>query len=267
MIRFGVLGAGRIGKVHSRTIAANPKATLAYIADAVPAAAEALATQYGAGVASVEDIIKAKDVGAVLIGSPTGFHAEQIQAASNAGKAIMCEKPVSLDVGTIEETLRIVEKNKSTLMIGFNRRFDPNFRAVKTALDAGEVGKAELLSITSFDPAPPTTYLMSVRPDCSMACTTASMPLASCHTGSAASLMPRLITPMASFGICAICFAMLLRRRLKLRRAILCSPFAMAMPWPMLSPSTTTSVARLAVGIAAIPAPANMATQTARKTL
>ena len=77
MIRFGVLGAGRIGKVHSRTIASNPKAKLAYIADAVPAAAEALAAQYGAKVATVDEIMKAKDVDAVLIGSPTGFHAER----------------------------------------------------------------------------------------------------------------------------------------------------------------------------------------------
>ena len=96
MIRFGVIGAGRIGKVHAATIAANPTAKLAYIADAMPQAASDLANKYGAKVASVEEIMKAKDVDAVLIGSPTGFHAEQIQAASNAGKAIMCEKPVSI---------------------------------------------------------------------------------------------------------------------------------------------------------------------------
>src|SRR5690242_12670777 len=117
MIRFGVIGAGRIGKVHARSIAANSKAQLAYIADAVPKAAADLAALHGAKVASVEEIIRAKDVDAVLIGSPTGFHAEQIQAASNAGKAIMCEKPVSLDVKTIEATLKVVDKNRSTLMI------------------------------------------------------------------------------------------------------------------------------------------------------
>ena len=104
MIRFGVIGAGRIGKVHSATIAANPKAKLVYIADAMPKAAEELAAKHGAKVASVDEIMKSKDVDAVLIGSPTGFHAEQIQAASNAGKAIMCEKPVSLSVARIEET-------------------------------------------------------------------------------------------------------------------------------------------------------------------
>lgn len=155
MIRFGVVGAGRIGKVHSATIAANPKAKLAYIADAVPAAAEALARTHGARVASVDEIMAAKDVDAVLIGSPTGFHAEQIQAASNHGKAIMCEKPVSLSVDKIHETLKVVEKNKSTLMIGFNRRFDPNFAELEARVRKGAVGDVELVTVISRDPAPP----------------------------------------------------------------------------------------------------------------
>ncbi len=74
-VRFGVIGAGRIGKVHAKTIASNPKAKLAYIADALPKAAQDLAAMHGAKVASVDDIMNAKDVDAVLIGSPTGFHA------------------------------------------------------------------------------------------------------------------------------------------------------------------------------------------------
>lgn len=155
MIRFGVLGAGRIGKVHSRTIASNPKAKLAYIADAVPAAAEALAAEYGAKVASVDDIMKARDVDAVLIGSPTGFHAEQIQAASNNGKAIMCEKPVSLSVDAIHETLKVIDKNKSTLMIGFNRRFDPSFAELESRIRRGDIGDVEIVTVISRDPAPP----------------------------------------------------------------------------------------------------------------
>jgi len=155
MIRFGVIGAGRIGKVHSKTIAANPNAKLAYIADAMPKAAEALAAQYGAKVASVEEIMKAKDVDAILIGSPTGFHAEQIQMASKQGKAIMCEKPVSLSVAMIEKTLKVVEKNKSTLMIGFNRRFDPNFAELESRIRAGAVGNVEMVTVISRDPNPP----------------------------------------------------------------------------------------------------------------
>ena len=154
-IRFGVIGAGRIGKVHSATIAANPKAKLVYIADAMPQAAAELAAKHGAKVATVDEIMKAQDIDAVLIGSPTGFHAEQIQAASNAGKAIMCEKPVSLSVDLIEQTLKVIEKNKSTLMIGFNRRFDPNFAEVEKRIRRGDIGSVELLTVISRDPAPP----------------------------------------------------------------------------------------------------------------
>lgn len=155
MIRFGVIGAGRIGKVHAATIAANPKARLAYVADAVPAAAEALASQHGAKAVSVEDILKARDVDAVVIGSPTGFHAEQIQNASNNGKAIMCEKPVSLAVNAIRETLKVVEKNRSILMIGFNRRFDPNIAELEARVRKGDVGNIEIVTVISRDPGPP----------------------------------------------------------------------------------------------------------------
>ncbi|WP_288426891.1 inositol 2-dehydrogenase [uncultured Agrobacterium sp.] len=155
MIRFGVLGAGRIGKVHAATIAANPKAKLAYVADAYPAAAEQLATQTGAKVASVEEIIASSDVDAVLIATPTPSHADLIEAASKAGKHILCEKPVSLSVDRINQCLDVVEKNKSTLMIGFNRRFDPNFSTVESRLRRGDVGDIEIVTIISRDPAPP----------------------------------------------------------------------------------------------------------------
>src|SRR5438876_2178360 len=151
MIRFGVVGAGRIGKVHAATIAANPKAKLVYVADAMPAAAQALASQHGARAASVEDILKAKDVDAVVIGSPTGFHAEQIQVASSNGKAIMCEKPVSLSVDAIYETLKVVERNKSTLMIGFNRRFDPSIAELESRVRKGAVGDIEIVTVISRD--------------------------------------------------------------------------------------------------------------------
>ena len=106
-------------------------------------------------MASVDEIVKSKDVDAVLIGSPTGFHAEQIQAASNAGKAIMCEKPVSLSVELIQQTLQVVEKNQSTLMIGFNRRFDPNFAEVEQRIRRGDIGAVEMVTVISRDPSPP----------------------------------------------------------------------------------------------------------------
>ncbi|MDQ1195332.1 inositol 2-dehydrogenase [Agrobacterium sp. SORGH_AS 787] len=162
MIRFGVLGAGRIGKVHAATIAANSKAKLAYVADAFPAAAEQLAQQTGARVASVEEIIAASDVDAVLIATPTPSHADLIEAASKAGKHILCEKPVSLSVDRINQCLDVVEQNKSTLMIGFNRRFDTNFSMVEQRLRNGDVGEIEIVTIISRDPnPPPASYVKS----------------------------------------------------------------------------------------------------------
>ncbi|MGQ0485931.1 MAG: inositol 2-dehydrogenase [Hyphomicrobiales bacterium] len=155
MIRFGVLGAGRIGKVHARTIAASGKAKVVLIADQMAKAAEELAAEVGAGVASVADIVKAKDVDAILIATPTDTHADLIEAASNAGKAILCEKPVSLSVERIEACLKIVENNKSNLMIGFNRRFDPNFAVLEKRIRNGDIGEVELATIVSRDPGPP----------------------------------------------------------------------------------------------------------------
>ena len=106
-------------------------AKVAFVADAMAKAASDLAATVGAKTASVEEIIASKDVDAILIATPTGTHADLIEAASNAGKAILCEKPVSLSVDRILSCLKVVEKNKSNLMIGFNRRFDPNFAALE----------------------------------------------------------------------------------------------------------------------------------------
>ncbi|MBB3309779.1 myo-inositol 2-dehydrogenase/D-chiro-inositol 1-dehydrogenase [Rhizobium sp. BK196] len=155
MIRFGVIGAGRIGKVHAATIAANPKAKLAYVADAFRASAETLAAQTGAEVADAEDVVRSPNVDAILIATPTPSHADLIEAAARAGKAILCEKPVSLSVERINSCLEVVEKNRSTLMIAFNRRFDPNFASLEARLRRGDVGAIEIVTITSRDPAPP----------------------------------------------------------------------------------------------------------------
>ncbi len=155
MLRFGILGAGRIGKVHARTIAASGKATVAYLADAMPKAAADLAAEVGAKVASVDDIITAKDVDAILIATPTPTHADLIEAASNAGKSVLCEKPVSLSVARIEACLKVVAKNQTALMIGFNRRFDPNFASLAARLRRGDIGEVEIATIISRDPSPP----------------------------------------------------------------------------------------------------------------
>ena len=155
MVRFGVLGAGRIGKVHANTIAGSGRANVAYVADAIPEAAAALAASVGAKVASIDDIMVTSDVDAILIATPTDTHADLIEQAARAKKAILCEKPVSLSVGRIEQCLKVVEAAGVPLMIGFNRRYDPNFQNLQQRLRAGDIGEVELVTIISRDPAPP----------------------------------------------------------------------------------------------------------------
>ena len=154
-LKFGLLGAGRIGKVHAGAVAANPGAKLAAVADALPEAAEAIAKTSGAEVRTVEAIMNASDIDAVLITTPTDMHAGMIEQAARAGKAIFCEKPIDLSVERVRRCLDVVRAEKAPLMIGFNRRFDPNFRAARARIDAGAVGEVEMVSITSRDPGPP----------------------------------------------------------------------------------------------------------------
>lgn len=154
-VRLGLLGAGRIGKVHASAIAATPGADFVAVADAFPAAAEAIAASAGAEVRSVEAIIGADDIDGVLITTPTDLHATLIEQAARAGKAIFCEKPIDLDVKRVRECLAVVEETGAALMVGFNRRFDPNFMEVRRQIDAGTIGTVEIVQITSRDPAPP----------------------------------------------------------------------------------------------------------------
>jgi myo-inositol 2-dehydrogenase/D-chiro-inositol 1-dehydrogenase len=159
MVRFGVLGAGRIGKVHARTLAESGRASVAFIADAVPEAAAELAGAVGARTASVDDVI-ASDVDAILIATPTDTHADLIEQAARAGKAILCEKPVSLSVERIEACLKVVEEAGVPLMIGFHRRYDPNFSVLEKRLRDGEIGEVEIVTIACRDPsAPPVSYI------------------------------------------------------------------------------------------------------------
>ena len=155
MLSIGLLGAGRIGTLHGRNIAANPKAKLAAIADALPAPAQALARELGAPVRTVDDIIADRAIDALVICSSTDTHADLIEAGAKAGKAVFCEKPVDLSSERIRTCLAVVEKAGTPLMIGFNRRFDPHFAALQQRVAAGEIGEVELVTILSRDPGPP----------------------------------------------------------------------------------------------------------------
>lgn len=162
MVDVALLGAGRIGQVHARNIAASPQSRLVAVADVASQAAASLAADHGASVASVEEILADPAIEAVLIATSTDTHSPLIEAASAAGKAVLCEKPVDLSLERALACQQATADNPSPIMMGFNRRFDPNFSHLKSAYDAGEIGKGELLSITSFDPAPPPVEYVKV---------------------------------------------------------------------------------------------------------
>jgi myo-inositol 2-dehydrogenase/D-chiro-inositol 1-dehydrogenase len=154
-LKFGLLGAGRIGKTHATALLGIPGAKLAAVFDPIDAAADHIVAMSGARRASVEEILADNSIDAVLICTPTDMHADQIELAARAGKAIFCEKPVDLSANRVRACLKVVEETKAKLMIGFNRRFDVNFANARAQIDAGAVGSVELVQITSRDPGPP----------------------------------------------------------------------------------------------------------------
>ena len=162
MLKVGLLGAGRIAGVHATAITTNPGSTLVAVSDINAEVAGKLAAQYGAKARSTDAILNDPAIDAVLIATSTDTHSDLIERATAAGKAVLCEKPVDLSLARAQACQQVVAKNGKPVMIGFNRRFDPNFSALKAALEKGEIGKAELLSITSFDPAPPPVAYIKV---------------------------------------------------------------------------------------------------------
>ncbi len=158
--RLALLGAGRIGKVHADAIAADKRARLVAVADANDEAARAIADATGAEVRTIDLIEKSDDVDAVLICTPTNTHADLIERFSQAGKAVFCEKPIDLDIGRVKVCLGVIRQTGAKVMLGFNRRFDPHFAAVRKAIEEGGIGNVEMVTITSRDPgAPPADYI------------------------------------------------------------------------------------------------------------
>jgi myo-inositol 2-dehydrogenase/D-chiro-inositol 1-dehydrogenase len=155
MYQVALFGAGRIGKVHAAGIASLPEAVLRYVSDVDGAAASALAARHGAEAATVEQVLADPQVAAVVVASSTDTHAELILRAAEAGKAVFCEKPIDLDLARAKACRDVLAASDAFAMVGFNRRFDPSFAALKARLDAGQIGRAEVLSITSRDPEPP----------------------------------------------------------------------------------------------------------------
>lgn len=164
MIRFGIIGAGRIAHVHARSISQHDHAELVVIADPLAPSREALAAKYRAeATAEVADVFTREDLDAVVICSPTPLHIEHIEAAVAAGKPALCEKPVAMQVEDAKALAQRLESKDARVMLGFNRRFDPNFASAHTLVqpDSPEpVGPVEQLTIISRDPAaPPKEYI------------------------------------------------------------------------------------------------------------
>jgi myo-inositol 2-dehydrogenase / D-chiro-inositol 1-dehydrogenase len=154
-VGIALLGAGRIGKVHASAIAGNRNARLVAVADSVAEAAQAIANRHGCKVASIDAIEPDTAVDAVVICTPTDTHSELIERFARAGKAVFCEKPIDLDIERVDACLKVVAETRETLMVGFNRRFDPHFMALSETVRQGRIGAIEQVVITSRDPGPP----------------------------------------------------------------------------------------------------------------
>ncbi len=155
MLRIGLLGCGRIGQVHARSIAQIDDATVTAVADAFADPARILAERTGAEVMEPDALIASPNVDAVVIGTPTETHYDLIHKAASAGKAIFCEKPVDLSADRIRKCIELVEASHVPFMTAFNRRFDPNFAAVQQRIFDDEIGDVETVIIISRDPGPP----------------------------------------------------------------------------------------------------------------
>jgi len=161
MVRIAVLGCGRIGRMHADNIAVHPRAALAAVFDVhQPSAAEAAAAHGVPAAASADEIFANPDIDAVLIATITETHANFIEQAAMAGKAVLCEKPIDLSLDRVNRCASAIAKTSVPIQLGFNRRFDPGHRAARAAMMAGEIGELHQVIITSRDPGlPPRSYL------------------------------------------------------------------------------------------------------------
>jgi myo-inositol 2-dehydrogenase/D-chiro-inositol 1-dehydrogenase len=157
-IRIGVVGAGRIGRIHAENLSFRvPGVKLHAIFDPVRSAAEECAAC--CRIPRVADdarrLIEDPELDAIVICSPTGLHAEQIERCASARKAIFCEKPIDLELDRVDHALACVARAGVPLQLGFNRRFDPGFRRARAIVAEGRIGTPQLVRITSRDPQPP----------------------------------------------------------------------------------------------------------------
>jgi myo-inositol 2-dehydrogenase/D-chiro-inositol 1-dehydrogenase len=160
MIRVGLIGCGRIGRVHADSVTVHRRAELARVVDPVEAAAREVGERFGAPSGTdVDAVIGDPAIDAVVVASPTPTHVDLLTAAVRAGKAVLCEKPIDLDVARVDACRAAIGPLADRVMLGFNRRFDPSFADIRARVAAGEIGTLEQLTIISRDPAPPAGYV------------------------------------------------------------------------------------------------------------
>ena len=164
-LNIGIIGAGRIGKVHMESITYNvPTARVLGITDVFKDALPALAEKYGIPKIynDYKEMLADEEIDAVLVCSSTDTHADISIEAAQAGKHVFCEKPVDLTPEKVKAVIAAVEKAGVKLQVGFNRRFDHNFAHVCSLINDGKVGNLELIKITSRDPEPPSAEYAAV---------------------------------------------------------------------------------------------------------
>lgn len=157
VLKIGVIGCGRIGRCHMENIVRIPSAKLVCVADFFPEAAAAAAAQFNVPMAckTHTDVLEHADVDAIIVCSPTDTHAEIIRDACKAGKHIFCEKPVDKSLSAVDALAKEVAVSGVKFFLGFQRRYDANFRAARAAREKGEIGEVVKVHLVSRDPAPP----------------------------------------------------------------------------------------------------------------
>ena len=156
MLNFAMIGVGRIGEMHARNIVNHPLCDLTCVYDINSDSASRVAKLLNVKIAkSPEEAIDNNNVDAVFIASATNTHVDYIILAAKSQKAVFCEKPVDLDIEKINYCYEQIKDLKVPIQIGFNRRFDQSHQKLKLSKDNGEIGKLEMIVITSRDPAPP----------------------------------------------------------------------------------------------------------------
>ncbi|OYX36553.1 MAG: inositol 2-dehydrogenase [Caulobacterales bacterium 32-69-10] len=158
--RVAIIGAGRIGRIHAKSAALNPRVELAGVVDPMADSASSVAAEWGSKVMTLDEAMDDPSIAGVIIASSTDTHLDYSVRAARAGKAIFCEKPIDQDLERAKSAAG--DLSTARMLLAFNRRFDPNFQALKARLDSGELGKLESVQITSNDPSPPPPSYVAV---------------------------------------------------------------------------------------------------------